>query len=187
MLPETWRVACRSSNAPRHARACQHSTSRMRRQDSSAVALNVPSDLVRRHRRPGVCRRAFRPGTAALVHGSVAVRRRAASVRPLVRPHGNLPAQSHPTSARGNTPYPNCLRRLSATPSMHPRHLGRTIHRHEHQALLDRARQQARSAARRDRQRRQHLAEVSFADATNITASNAPAGDHSGACRFRIG
>jgi transposase len=45
---------------------------------------------------------------------------------------------------------------------------GRTIHRHEHQALLDRARQQAHSpAARRDRQRRQHLAEVSFADAAN--------------------
>ena len=34
--------------------------------------------------------------------------------------------------------------------------------------LLDRARQQAHSAAaRRDRQRRQHLAEVSFADAAN--------------------
>lgn len=46
--------------------------------------------------------------------------------------------------------------------------LGRTIHRHEHQELLDRARQQAHSAAaRRDRQRRQHLAEVSFADAAN--------------------
>jgi transposase len=45
---------------------------------------------------------------------------------------------------------------------------GRTIHRHEHQALLDRARQQAHSAAaRRDRKRRQHLAEVSFADAAN--------------------
>jgi transposase len=45
---------------------------------------------------------------------------------------------------------------------------GRTIHRHEHQALLDRAREQAHSgAARRDRQRRQHLAEASFADATN--------------------
>jgi transposase len=45
---------------------------------------------------------------------------------------------------------------------------GRTIHRHEHQALLDRARHQAHSAAaRRDRKRRQHLAEVSFADATN--------------------
>ena len=45
---------------------------------------------------------------------------------------------------------------------------GRTIHRHEHQELLDRARQQAHSAAaRRDRQRRQHLAEVSFADAAN--------------------
>lgn len=46
--------------------------------------------------------------------------------------------------------------------------LGRTIHRHEQQALLDRARQQAHSpAARRDRKRRQHLAEVSFADAAN--------------------
>lgn len=46
--------------------------------------------------------------------------------------------------------------------------LGRTIHRHQHQALLDRARQQAHSAAaRRDRQRRQHLAEASFADAAN--------------------
>jgi len=46
--------------------------------------------------------------------------------------------------------------------------LGRTIHRHELQALLDRARQQAHSAAAyRDRKRRQHLAEVSFADATN--------------------
>jgi transposase len=45
---------------------------------------------------------------------------------------------------------------------------GRTIHRHEQQALLDRARQQAHSAAaQRDRQRRQHLAEVSFADAAN--------------------
>jgi transposase len=45
---------------------------------------------------------------------------------------------------------------------------GRTIHRHEHQALLDRARAQAHSeAARRDRQRRQHLAEGSFADAAN--------------------
>jgi hypothetical protein len=45
---------------------------------------------------------------------------------------------------------------------------GRTLHRHEHQELLDRARQQAHSAAaRRDRQRRQHLAEVSFADAAN--------------------
>ena len=45
---------------------------------------------------------------------------------------------------------------------------GRTIHRHEHQELLDRARAQAHSAAaRRDRARRQHLAEVSFADAAN--------------------
>ena len=45
---------------------------------------------------------------------------------------------------------------------------GRTIHRHEHQDLLDRARTQAHSfSAQRDRARRQHLAEVSFADAAN--------------------
>lgn len=45
---------------------------------------------------------------------------------------------------------------------------GRTIHRHEHQEMLDRARAQAHSeAARRDRRRRQHLAEGSFADAAN--------------------
>lgn len=45
---------------------------------------------------------------------------------------------------------------------------GRTIHRHEHQELLERARAQAHStAARRDRNRRQHLAEVSFAEAAN--------------------
>jgi transposase len=45
---------------------------------------------------------------------------------------------------------------------------GRTIHRHEHQTLLDQARQQAHSAAaRRDRKRRQYLGEGSFADAAN--------------------
>lgn len=45
---------------------------------------------------------------------------------------------------------------------------GRTIHRHEHQELLDRARQQAHSsAARQDRQRRQIVIEQSFADAAN--------------------
>ncbi len=45
---------------------------------------------------------------------------------------------------------------------------GRTIHRHEHQDLLDRARAQARSpGAYRDRRRRKHLAEGSFADAAN--------------------
>ena len=45
---------------------------------------------------------------------------------------------------------------------------GRTIHRHEHQELLDQAREQAHSAAaRRNRKRRQHVAEVSFADAAN--------------------
>jgi transposase len=45
---------------------------------------------------------------------------------------------------------------------------GRTIKRHEHQELLERARQQAHSpAAYRDRRRRKHLAEGSFADAAN--------------------
>jgi transposase len=45
---------------------------------------------------------------------------------------------------------------------------GRTVHRHEKQALLNRAREQAHSAAaRRDRARRHYLIEGSFADATN--------------------
>lgn len=45
---------------------------------------------------------------------------------------------------------------------------GRTIRRHEHQDLLDVARQQAHSlAARKDRQRRQIVMEQSFADAAN--------------------
>jgi Transposase DDE domain/Transposase domain (DUF772) len=45
---------------------------------------------------------------------------------------------------------------------------GRTIRRHEHQELLDTARQQAHSAqARKDRQRRQIVIEQSFADAAN--------------------
>jgi len=46
--------------------------------------------------------------------------------------------------------------------------LGRTVKRHEKQALLDVARGQAHSAAAaRDRRRRRHLMEGSFADATN--------------------
>jgi len=46
--------------------------------------------------------------------------------------------------------------------------LGRTLKRHENQAALDVARQQAHSAAaRRSRRRRQQLMEQSFADATN--------------------
>jgi len=45
---------------------------------------------------------------------------------------------------------------------------GRTVRRHENQELLDRAREQAHSpAAYRDRRRRKHLAEGSFADAAN--------------------
>jgi transposase len=46
--------------------------------------------------------------------------------------------------------------------------LGRTVKRHEKQGALDVARSQAHSrAARRDRQRRHHLMERSFADASN--------------------
>jgi transposase len=45
---------------------------------------------------------------------------------------------------------------------------GRTVKRHEHQEALERARAQAHSrAAWRDRKRRQHLMEASFADASN--------------------
>ena len=45
---------------------------------------------------------------------------------------------------------------------------GRTLHRHEKQALLDLARSQTHSrAARQDRRRRQQLMEASFADAVN--------------------
>jgi transposase len=45
---------------------------------------------------------------------------------------------------------------------------GRTVHRHEHQELLDRAREQSYShQAKRDRRRRQALMEQSFADAAN--------------------
>jgi transposase len=45
---------------------------------------------------------------------------------------------------------------------------GRTLHRHPNQLSLDAARAQAHSsAARRDRKRRHHLMERSFADATN--------------------
>lgn len=45
---------------------------------------------------------------------------------------------------------------------------GRTVHRHEHQELLDRAREQANAdRALADRRRRQYLLEGSFADAAN--------------------
>jgi transposase len=57
-----------------------------------------------------------------------------------------------------------CVLRAQCTRSPH----GRTVHRHEKQLTLDVARAQAHSAAaRRDRQRRHHLMERSFADATN--------------------
>ena len=57
-----------------------------------------------------------------------------------------------------------CLLRLQCTRAK----LGRTLHRHEKQELLDIAREQAHSRrARRDRKRRQQLMEQSFADAAN--------------------
>jgi hypothetical protein len=57
-----------------------------------------------------------------------------------------------------------CLLRQQCTRSK----TGRTIQRHEHQELLDRARQQAHSrAARQSRKRRQIILEQSFADAAN--------------------
>ena len=57
-----------------------------------------------------------------------------------------------------------CVLRAQCTRSHH----GRTVQRHEKQPLLDVARAQAHSAAaRRNRKRRQHLIERSFADAAN--------------------
>ena len=57
-----------------------------------------------------------------------------------------------------------CVLRAQCTRSHH----GRTIQRHEKQALLEVARAQAHSpAARRNRKRRHHLMERSFADAAN--------------------
>jgi transposase len=57
-----------------------------------------------------------------------------------------------------------CALRTQCTRSSH----GRTVQRHEKQAALDVARAQAHSAvARRDRKRRHHLMERSFADAAN--------------------
>jgi transposase len=57
-----------------------------------------------------------------------------------------------------------CVLRAQCTRSHH----GRTVQRHEKQAALDVARAQAHSgAARRNRKRRQHLVERSFADAAN--------------------
>jgi hypothetical protein len=72
---------------------------RMSSEDSSAAALNVPSDLARRHRRSGVCRCAFRPAVGARVHGSVAVRRRAAKCSP-TRAATRHPAGIRAVSAR---------------------------------------------------------------------------------------
>ena len=79
------------------------------------------------------------------------------------------PRRLHPTRRTWEYHLPTgvcaaCPLRPQCTRASH----GRTIHRHEQQPLLDQARAQAHSAAaRRDRQRRQHLAEASFADAAN--------------------
>jgi len=57
-----------------------------------------------------------------------------------------------------------CMLRAQCTRSVH----GRSVQRHEKEATLEVARAQAHSiAARRDRKRRRHLMERSFADATN--------------------
>ena len=57
-----------------------------------------------------------------------------------------------------------CVLRAQCTRSAH----GRSVQRHEKQVTLDVARAQAHSAAAyRNRKRRQHLMERSFADATN--------------------
>jgi transposase len=57
-----------------------------------------------------------------------------------------------------------CALRAQCTRSAH----GRTVQRHEKQEALNKARAQANSqSARRDRKRRQHLIEASFADAAN--------------------
>ena len=79
------------------------------------------------------------------------------------------PRRLHPTRRTWEYSLPKGVcAACSLRPQCTRASLGRTIHRHEQQALLDRARQQAHSpAAYRDRQRRQHLAEASFADAAN--------------------
>ena len=80
------------------------------------------------------------------------------------------PRRLHPTKHTWEYQLPKAVCAACALRAQCTRAIlyGRTIHRHEQQALLDRARQQAHSAAsRRDRRRRQHLAEVSFADAAN--------------------
>ena len=80
------------------------------------------------------------------------------------------PRRLHPTKHTWEYQLPKAVCAACALRAQCTRAIlyGRTIHRHQQQALLDRARQQAHSAAsRRDRRRRQHLAEVSFADAAN--------------------
>ena len=79
------------------------------------------------------------------------------------------PRRLHPTKRMWEYQLPQgicaaCALRAQCTRAKN----SRTIQRHEHHPLLEQARAQSHSAAaRRDRQRRQHLAEGSFADAAN--------------------
>ena len=84
---------------------------------TGAAALNVPSDLARRHRQPGVCRRAFWPAVGGQVHGAVAVSRRAGNVRRLVRSRG-VRTEKRQTSDR----HPNGVR-----PSVHASFIERPV------------------------------------------------------------
>ena len=79
------------------------------------------------------------------------------------------PRRLHPTKRTWEYQLPQgicaaCTLRAQCTRAKN----SRTIHRHEHHLLLEQARAQSHSAAaRRDRKRRQHMAEGSFADAAN--------------------
>ncbi len=84
--------------------------------------------------------------------------------------HAMKPRRLHPQKRTWEYHLPKavCAACPLRAPCTRAQIYGRTIHRHEHQELLERARQQAHSAAaRRDRRRRQPLAEGSFADAAN--------------------
>ena len=88
-----------------------------------------------------------------------------------VCPAGQIMKASPPRWDRGTWEYrlPHkvcaaCALRQQCTRSK----TGRTLHRHQHQELLDQARRQSHSpTAQADRQRRQQLIEGSFADAAN--------------------
>ena len=99
-------VACH--RATRHDRTgLQAFNEQLRRQDCNAAASNVPSDLARRHRRLGVCPRAFLPSACAQVHGSIAVHRRAGSIRRVVRSTASY-RQSYDVSTDSRTASERC-------------------------------------------------------------------------------